>query len=387
MTRSSIGIALAFLVAGMSGFIDHAARADDDAHERSSLSGTHAKQQFLSGSEVVIDATVNDDVFAAGGDVDVRRLEAEDMIVAGGVLDLRGLSLTDLIVAGGNVDIAGEIADDVLAVGGKIDIDRDTVIAGDVMISGGRLVIAGTIGGEIRAAGGNVSIDAVVDGDVTVAAGRLTLGSGSILNGRLVFYGSEAPEIAEGAVIRGGVEFVEAPVEIEAIEKETIILAAVVAVIGVLIALLVYGAVMLGAFPAVIGDGVRHARDRPWPCLAIGFAILFAVPAAIGLVFATVVAIPVALFAMALYATALGFAVVVGNAAVGDRLFGRYGLDFAAYGYWRRFARFALGATVVAVIGIIPFLGWLVVVLVLSMGMGGISSVLWDRLRHDPGAI
>ncbi len=85
-------------------------------------SEVHEGWYFAAGDKVIIEGTVNGDVYAAAGAVEVS-----------------GTINGDLLVAGGDVTVSGTISDDIRAAGGSVRID-------------------GKVGKNVTAAGGNVSV-------------------------------------------------------------------------------------------------------------------------------------------------------------------------------------------------------------------------------------
>ena len=366
-----------FVAAGVAAPI-HAAEL---GFQRVTLEGSHTDQQFVAGGQVRVEATIADDLFVAGGQVVVEGGSAEDVIAAGGSLRLRQVEAHDVIAAGGHVDIAGVITDDLVAAGGALYLGREGDVTGDAWLAGGSLDIEGRIGGKLTAGAGSVRLAGTIEGDVDIAAATIVVAPGARLGGNLVYRSREEAEIAPDAEIAG---------EVRRIEMETGALAGptwrwlafgIGAWLGVVVALILAGAVVQAAFPGLMGASVATARAKPWQSLGLGFAVLVAVPVSVGILMATVLGIPLGILVLASYVVALGLGLVVAAFWTGGLILRWIGSRQIEPTLGRRIGATALGLILLALVGLVPFIGFLGVIVWLVFGLGALTNEAWARLR------
>ncbi|WP_147274784.1 bactofilin family protein [Ferruginivarius sediminum] len=356
-------------------------------HSPARLSGIHGDKQFLAGSEVYVQAEVEDDIFAAGGEVRVRDTKAADLFLAGGFVNLRGVEAQDGIMAGGEVDMSGRFSGDVIAAGGSLEMEPDTEVAGDVLMAGGRLGVSGRIAGTLRAAGGQVRIDGPVDGDVYLAGGRLVLGPNARIGGNLSYSSGEEIEIAGGARVAGevtrrpGVDFAARMPGVA-----QLIVAGVLTWIGVIVSLIVLGAVLLAAFPRLVAGASDTITLRPLPSLALGVVLMVAVPIAAAIAMATAIGLPLGLFALLLYALALATGLIAAALWIGQYLPKLRGRHAQHTEYRWCLARVAAGLVVLGLVVLVPFLGGLALAIAGVLGLGGVAVQGWTLIGKGAGS-
>jgi hypothetical protein len=116
--------------------------------------------------------------------------------------------------------------------------------------------------------------------------------------------------------------------------------------------------------PAFHRSTVNILRERPWMSLGIGFVAVVVIPVVCALLFATVLAIPIALILTAAFFILLYWARIFVIHRIGEAIVGRIR---AAPG---RYSSFFIGLIVYYLLAIIPVIGWLVVTLVVLFGLG-----------------
>jgi hypothetical protein len=234
--------------------------------------------------------------------------------------------------------------------------------------------VLGGVGGYLHAAGGRVLIDGRVDGDVEAAAGELELGPQARIAGKLR-YRSGAPLRQDAdAQVQGGIERLEMPVHRVAQRSPA------PAAFGVwTLGLMALAAVLVAVWPGFFGRVADAARGRlGWSVLA-GFLALVAVPAAIVVLLATVIGIPLALLAVLGYLALLLVGYVSAGIALGQLALRKWLAARAARKGWRALFA-ALGVLAIGLAALIPWLGPLVAFLALIAGMGALLLPL------NPGA-
>lgn len=140
--------------------------------------------EIITGDGIVITEPVNGDLYLLGSDVII------DAPVDG-----------DVIAAAGRVVIHSSVSGSVHALAGEVIIDGD--VGGSVMAAGGTTIVKGHIGHAVRVAATELDIQrATIDGDLVVAATRITLDDQSTVHGEILMRVADA-ELAGS--IEGGI--------------------------------------------------------------------------------------------------------------------------------------------------------------------------------------
>jgi len=352
----------------------------DGSREYVTLEGTHDDIQFVAGRTVRITAAVSDDVFAAGRDVTFDAATVRNAIVAGYDVEQRGGTVADMIAAAANITVAGRVEDDVVALGRYIRISAEGSLGGDARLAAETIDMEGAIAGSMRAAARRITIAGTIDGKADLLAERIVVGPNAVISGDLIYRSNHPPEIAESATIGGEVRQVEIDMP-DLTEIGLVILG-----IGILIALawavatLVLIVVIQLVFPAFMADATDRLQDHPWSNLGRGVVLLLVGGALAALFYASILGIPLggAMTVAIAFGSLLGLVTV--SYCIGLYIRGRFKTSTYVSG-GGRVGWAVLGAVILGLIGLVPFIGGLIVGLAVAAGVGAAVAELWTRLR------
>lgn len=341
------------------------------------LSGTLQGKQFIAGPEVYVDAETDDDVFAAGGDVEIRSARVLDIFAAGAIVDLSAVTAEDAILAGGTVSTRGALSGDLIAAGASVELAPGAQVAGDVLAAGARVALAGAIDGDIRAAAGEIRIDGRVGGDVNLAGERIILGPNAEIEGNLTYRSAQDLQRMSGAQVAGQItqktfERPEVPGVVD------MILAGALGWFGVVVSGAALAALLVGAVPRVVAGASDTIAVAPWPSLGIGLLLLVGVPVAVPILMATVVGIPVGVLAGLLYGVLAALGLVAAALTIGKHLPWIGGRHAGSIGFGPRFGRAVAGVVLLALVGLLPVVGGLLILLAVTFGLGAAAMQSWQ---------
>jgi hypothetical protein len=313
-------------------------------------SSAHALQTF-SGDVVSIDDPVDDDVFAAGNIVNINA-PVGSATVAGGKLNVNAPVKGDLfavggdvllnsdvggkvVAAGGNVNAGGDVGTNLVAMGGQVSILPGVDVARDALIAGGNVINAGT-----------------VNGTLTVSASSFQ-NKGSA--GKVDFYQTEGPGEEERKSAWAGI-----------------------GIFGLLMMLgyLILGLILLRYLPVVFEAIDGEIRRSPVVTTVIGFVLMIAAFIAIIIVAVTVVGIPIALISALLLAVALMLTGTFVSYSLGKWIGTRLNLKYGDM------ALFVIGFVILNILFLIPFVGWLIGLISLSLGFGAMLYAARNHLAY-----
>jgi cytoskeletal protein CcmA (bactofilin family) len=367
MLRTVLLLALLALLA-----VAPLAAADVDWTADDSVEHSLGSDRFAAGRAVTITGPVGGDVFAAGGRVTVEGPVGGDAVLAGAHVEVRGPVERGLYAAGASVVVSGNVRHNARLAGGAVEVTPAAHFGGGLSMAGRTVSFAGTSDGYLQMAGRDATVSGTIGGDAEISAARIEIGPGAHIAGKLRYRSDREPAIAAGAQIVGGLERLPGTYREWSWRG-----GAHHALRGAGRALwwsgsFVLGVILLLLAPGYLTDTSRLAAGQAPLCLGLGFAILVAVPVAALLLLITLIGIPVALLAIALYATVLLVGHLVGAIALGDYALGRLAPARAAAAGWRVLG--LLGALVaLAVLRQVPLVGGLAVLLVFLAGIGALS--------------
>jgi cytoskeletal protein CcmA (bactofilin family) len=330
------------------------------------LGGDH----FAAGCPVRVDKPVQGDVFLAGCSIDVDGAVGGDAFVAGGNVHLVAPVGQSLYATGGQLTVNTNVGRSARIAGGQVALGPRSQVAGNVLVAGGDVRIEGAVKGYVRAAGGRVLINGAVDGDVVATAGAVELGPNARIAGQLRYASREEVTRDAAAQVQGGVQRMQAeggwPVPDRA-ERSVGRRGSWVWSIG----LMAIAAVLVGAFPGFYARLAQTLRTHGWTSLLLGFVALVCIPVAALILMFTLIGVPLALLAIALYLALLLVGYVSTGIGLGTWALAKLKADRTEAKWWRVGAA-VLGVLAISLLGRIPYVGGFVVFGALMIGLGAL---------------
>jgi hypothetical protein len=309
--------------------------------------------RLFSGDVVNIDSPVDDDIFAAGNVVNINA-PVTSATIAGSSLNVNAPVNGDLFAAGGQVLLNSNVSGKAVVAGGNVNF-RGTV-GRNALVTGGqvRLLPGAVIGRDAFIAGGDVYNGGRVAGNLTVRANTFQNpgSAGNVDFRRVDTNRTEERQAARGFDIFG---------------------------LLIILGYLIVGLVLLRYVPGLFTAVDREVRDSPVIKAVVGFILMIAAFIAITIVAITVIGLPIAIISLLVLIVALmltGTFVSFGLGRwIGAMLKLRYG-DMAL---------FVIGFVVLNILFILPFVGWVVGLISMSLGFGAILYAARRNLRHLGG--
>lgn len=367
-------IAIAFVLLVMFVTTRVASQISEQAGEIVSVQESFSDISFFSGDEVNLKVNSTDDVFAAGGAVSASDTSADHLFLAGSEITATDVDVRDIIAAGGKITLSsGKIADDVIAAGGDIVVRPKFQIGGSAVFTGGNVKIEAPVATDLRAAARTVSLNSTIGGNAKLMGEFIEIGPKSRIGGDLL-YRTENLKIAPGAVIAGKKIVLpdEEYAELERWGKGGAALFAVFS-IALLLGIAVLVIIITVTVPSLMNAASTMIRAKPWHTLGIGLLITIAIPFAVFLLFATVIGVPLALLIGAIFIAVAPVAIAATSYFLGMRgreIITKKGDDPPTV--IERLLWPALGAILILILGLIPYIGALVWLLALIVGIGAV---------------
>ena len=339
------------------------------------------------------------DLFSVGLRVNIKDAVAQDAHVAGYNVDISATVGGDLYVAGSSVEIEGDIGDDVSAIGGTVDLDSD--VAGNARLSGGTVTVDGTISGALIAAGGTVVLNGSVEGDAVIAAGTLEFGPDARIGGDLRYATSDRLEIPASVAPSDRVSYDKLdPSGMREVMSDATgrdwhgddddggsLLAMIGGGILGFAFLLAVGSICLAAMPETVRGLRDRAIARPFMAFLVGVAGLSMVLGLIPVAAMTLIGLPLLPFIILAIPLIWLAGYLTGTYSVAIRLVEAFRPELTqAPALGQRILILAIAILVVGILNFIPFLGWMLNLALVLLGIGTIALVIVDRTPNTEEA-
>lgn len=332
------------------------------------------------GALVDIDATVSGRVEAGGAQVSVSGKIDGDLRAGGGLVETDGTIGGDVYLGGAVVRFDGTAAKSVNAGGATVQIGENATIDGDLTAGAASLLVSGTVSGAADLNGAAIVFNGDAGGTLTATGDAVVIGSTAKIAGDLVVRSYNEPTIEIGASITGQVRL-EEPRQWWALSGWlwALICAVAVAAGGVLA-----GAVLLLIGRGVFEEGLSKATFHPISSGLIGLAFLVLLPIVALVLMTTVIGLSLGVAFLLVVPLLLiaGHAIVI--ACIGVWIIDRDGEPHSA---GQLILFMVVGAIVMAIVWLIPWVGAPIALLAMLVGTGAYLRSLGGRLRHRSATV
>lgn len=285
-----------------------------------------------------------------------------------------------LVMAGANIKVEGAIENKLTAFGANITISGN--VDGELFVAGANVTLSGIFREKVTVSAANVVLSGTFEKDVEPASARIILSPSAVIKGNLT-YAAATLDRKEGAKVLGTIsgkmweERTEKFKKWRERGKERTKFAGVIFWFLSTGALFLVGLVIHYVFPDFTEQVVRVISEMPWANIGLGFAFLVVIPFAILFALITVLGIPAALIAGFIYLISLYISRIYISVWIGRKIVGYFKRDTAGAFFWP----FLLGIIIIALVGLIPFIGWLFKLLCLFIGLGAFWLGTWRSIR------
>lgn len=318
---------------------------------------------YFAGSSLSIEGTVNGDVYAVGQDLTISGTVKGGVTLAGARITLVNAKITNgARLAGSDLNVTGAIGRDLMAAGARLSSSAE--IGGDVVLGVSQATISGPVAGSIKGGGSLLTLAGKVGKNIEVEADQLTISATATLGGNLDYTSANGAKIDSASTIKGLTNRHEPK---QSGGWTDIGKSAQNMPVGFVMIFLI-GLIFVLAMPKPTLALADAIRSRPVPGLGWGALILFATPVAALIVCFTVVGLPAGLITLALWGICLYLAQIPSALVLGRLILVRPGDARKSI----LIGQLAIGLAIIAVAGIIPVLGNIVMLASAIFGFGGL---------------
>jgi cytoskeletal protein CcmA (bactofilin family) len=338
---------------------------------------------------VAANETVDDTLLAAGNTVRVEGVVNGDLLVFGRTLEVRGSVKGDLVsfakrtVVSGTVegriynfsqslDLDGQLGHSIYAWVQSLRVDNRGHVGDAIVVGAGDVSLEGEVKRSATIFAGNADVSGSIGRDLNMAGGSLTLTNTARVGGNLSARVRQLKDvhIADGATIAGKRDIQVRVRKSQFTRPRFYFHQAVWAAAAMLV-----GWLGLVLFPGFF-EACTQAVGSGWRSLGLGVGVLAGVPVAIVVAAITLVGIPVSLMLFAAYLTAIYLAKIWVGAFLGRMLLKPSG---ATRRDW--LLGLLVGLLILTIVGFVPYLGGLVRLAMVCLGLGAFAWQLHRSLR------
>lgn len=305
-----------------------------------------------------IAGTVNGDVFCGGMDINISGTVNGDVLCAGQNVHVSGTVNGDIRLAGQSVSLSGKVTGSGTIAAQTVAIDQSGSVGRDLSVAGTDMTVNGGVARDLAAAAATMTVGSQVGRNVTANVDTLHLSSGAIVDGNLTYTSRNTASIDHGAKVAG----VTKRLEPQARPHRTHFFGyALLFGLFWLVAMLIVALVLILLVPRLFKSVTQSAVDRPWHAVLVGLIANLVFPVVFIALLITVLGIPLALLLLLMWSL-----IVIFGSFFFSFFIGRLILRNRGNVIWMML----LGTLIVTVVGMIPFVGFLVFLASLWWGTG-----------------
>ena len=322
---------------------------------------------------VRVDGVVNGDLLTFGRTVEVRGTVKGDLISFAQRTEVSGTVEGHIYTVAHTLDLEGQLGQSIYGLLQSLHIDDRGRVGNGIVAAVGDA----SLGGEVKRSvnivtGGSVDVSGSIGRDLTMIGRSLTLTNTARVGGNLSARVRELKEVhvADGATI-GGKRDIQLRVRESSFTRPRFYFHQ---------AVWLAGAILVGWLGILLFPGFFQATTQMvgsgWLSLGLGIGVLAGVPVAIVVIAITLVGLPLSLMLLAMYLAAIYLAKIWVGAFLGRILLKPSG---PTKGDW--LLGLLVGLLILTIVGFIPYLGGLVHLGVVCLGLGAFASQLYRASR------
>jgi hypothetical protein len=281
----------------------------------------------------------------------------------------------DLRAAGANVTLRGTVADNAALAGNVVAVLPSASVGRDLDLAGATVSSNCRVGGNLRVAAAESRIGGEIAGNLEARGRQVTLLPDAVIHGNLIARTAQAPVVPSGARVLGEVLHQPPAAPAESTRAHPV-LAWLTRWLFSFGWMMLLGAVLVAIAPAVMERVADKAEHRPWISALVGIGVVLLTPILALLLMLTLIGIPLSLVLMAVWFTLLIAAQVYVAFEAGGWV-----LERMHRGGVSPYLRMAVGALLISFLTSLPWVGWVVLIAAICVGLGADILTRGDLLR------
>ena len=335
---------------------------------------------FAAGENININAEMKDDLYLAGANVVINGPVEGDIIAVGSNVIINSEVGGNLRVAGGSVTIKSKVVKNVTVAGGMVTIAKEAEIGKNLLVAGGVVEINGKINKNVYGAGGQVILNSEISGSAYLSIdpeGGLILYPETTIAGNLEYSASQTAEIKTGAKIGNEEKFSQWEKKGQVAPDVAVLkwLGWLIMLLGVIIV----GLVVVTLFKDLTLKTQKIIDKKILISILKGLVYIIVTPVVLIILSVTLIGLPLAFILGVLYFVILYVSKIFVAVFVGDRIIKFFNKNKEVQLIWSMIA----GLIVLCILFVIPYVGWLIKLIVCLWGLGVLMSIIKKELNLE----
>lgn len=332
---------------------------------------------YAVGEDITVDGAIGGDLIAASQTLTVNGRVEGDIIAVGQNIIINGSVGGNVRIIGDSLTINGAVNRNVNTIGNKITFGPDSKIGWDIYLIGASAEMRGTIDGSLSGQTGSALIAGKIGENVNLKLPKgnnnqkLTITAAAIINGDVAYTSNNAANISDKASIAGKVQ--QNVIETE--ETNYLLLWFWRKLFAIFSALAV-GLVLIFAGKNISDKILNKMADSPVKMLLPGLVVMLLLPPIALLLIFTLIGIPLALIISAWWITATYIAKIYTAIYVGQIILKK----IIKINEPSLLLAMVIGIVICWLLFAIPFIGWIIGLIAIWLGLGGIWSYTANQL-------
>lgn len=336
-------------------------------------SAVQTRNLFVMGNDVIVQAKeIQNDLFAFGMSVQLNTQVQQGTFVAGKNVILQGTYSGNLFVAGDNITLHGEIMGEVFLIGNQWRIAEDAIIHGDVHVLAGLGYVDGIINGSLLGSGSEWYINGQVERPIRITVGKsLTIGEKADI-AEISYQAAQEATVMKGAAVE---KIIFNPLEQKEQAKKALFRFPVIPYLATLL----FALMLVFLFKKLTRQALSVMHQQFFASLGIGFTILVATPVLALITLVTLAGYQIALAMLLLYGMLLLTMSPLAGIWLGElclKLF-KQQVDSPSW------LGALIGVTLMQFVLWIPLVGWIILLLLNVIALGGIVIALFQQAKSN----
>jgi hypothetical protein len=324
------------------------------------------------GKTVRVEGVINGDLLAFGETVEVLGTVKGDVVSFAKNTVVSGSVEGHIFSCAQSLDLEGELGQSLYGWAQSLRVGRQSHVGGGMVVGSGDFILDGEVKRSATIFSGTADVSGNIGRELTMAGGNLTVNDTARVGGNLIVrvHHMKDVHIADGATIAGKRD-IQVRVRKSQFTRPRFYFHQAIW----LAAAMLVGWLGLLLFPA-FSRTTTQAVGSGWRSLGLGVGVLAGAPVAMVVAAITLVGIPISLMLFAVYLAAIYLAKVWVGAFLGKILLKPAG---GTKGDW--LLGLLVGLLILTIVGFIPYLGGLIRLGVVCLGLGAFATQLY-RASH-----
>jgi cytoskeletal protein CcmA (bactofilin family) len=337
---------------------------------------------YVFGGNVLVNSNTAGDLYIAGGNVTIEGDVEGDLTLAGGTAYVNGTVGGDVRAVGGNVNLNDAIAGDLVIAGGTVILNEKATVGGDLFAAGGEITVLGAVGGKASIRADRLTINSAMPGNVDLKVqDKLFLGAKTVFGNTAKYKSTQEAQVENGAQL-GGLQFERMTARDRDNNSNAGFIAGMLTLGFVikLLATIITALILHRLFRRTSKELIHNLAGNFWMNLLIGLIAIVATPIIAVLLMFSVVGFYIALILLVLWLLLMLISCLLGTVFVGAWLVKLLGKKPELVIDWQAIV---IGVVVVCIVGLIPFIGMLVIVVLMLAAMGTLVRGLYMAIKRN----